>query len=146
TDNEIWNLNRGGHDPGQVDAASAAGGAHKGQPTVILAKTVKAYGMGEAGEGQNITPQQKKMAEAALRVFRDRFGLSIPHDQLLDYPYQRPGDDSPEIRYMKERRQALGGSLPERRQRSESLAVPELSAFGAQLAGTGEREISTTMG
>jgi pyruvate dehydrogenase E1 component len=118
---------------------------HTGQPTVILAKTVKGYGMGEAGEGQNITHQQKKMAEAALKVFRDRFGLSIPDDQLLDYPYQRPADDSPEARYLTERRTALGGALPARRQRSESLAVPELSAFGSQLAGTGEREISTTM-
>ena len=145
SDEEVWNLNRGGHDPVKVYAAYHAAVAHTGQPTVILAKTVKGYGMGESGEGQNITHQQKKMAEAALRIFRDRFGLSVPHDQLLDYPYQRPGDDSPEIRYMKERRQALGGSLPERRRRSESLAVPELSAFGSQLTGTGEREISTTM-
>jgi pyruvate dehydrogenase E1 component len=112
---------------------------------VILAKTVKGYGMGEAGEGQNITHQQKKMAEAALKVFRDRFGLSIPGDQLLDYPYQRPADDSPEARYLHGRRQTLGGYLPARRQQSEALAVPELSAFGAQLAGTGDREISTTM-
>ena len=145
SDEEVWNLNRGGHDPVKVYAAYSAAVAHTGQPTVILAKTVKGYGMGEAGEGQNITHQQKKMAEAALKVFRDRFGLSIPDDQLLDYPYQRPADDSPEARYLKERRTALGGSLPERRRRSESLAVPELSAFGAQLAGTGEREISTTM-
>jgi pyruvate dehydrogenase E1 component len=112
---------------------------------VILAKTVKGYGMGEAGEGQNITHQQKKMAENALKVFRDRFGLKIPDDQLLDYPYQKPADDSPEASYLKERRQALGGPLPVRRQRSESLQVPELSAFGAQLTGTGDREISTTM-
>ena len=90
TDDEIWNLNRGGHDPVKVYAAYAAAVDHTGQPTVILAKTVKGYGMGEAGEGQNITHQQKKMAEAALKVFRDRFGLSIPDDQLLDYPYQRP--------------------------------------------------------
>ncbi|MFL6296205.1 MAG: pyruvate dehydrogenase (acetyl-transferring), homodimeric type, partial [Actinomycetes bacterium] len=145
SDEEIWNLNRGGHDPVKVYAAYQAAVNHTGQPTVILAKTVKGYGMGEAGEGQNITHQQKKMAENSLRVFRDRFGLSIPDDQLLDYPYQRPGDDSPEIRYMKERRQALGGWLPERRRRSESLAVPDLSAFGAQLTGTGDREISTTM-
>jgi pyruvate dehydrogenase E1 component len=128
-----------------VYAAYAAAVAHTGQPTVILAKTVKGYGMGEAGEGQNITHQQKKMAEAALKVFRDRFKLSIPDDQLLDYPYQRPADDSPEARYLTERRTALGGPLPSRRRRSESLAVPELSAFGAQLAGTGDREISTTM-
>ena len=145
TDDEIWSLNRGGHDPVKVYAAFQAAVRHTGQPTVILAKTVKGYGMGEAGEGQNITHQQKKMAEAALKVFRDRFGLSIPDDQLLDYPYQKPADGSPEGRYLQERRGALGGDLPARRRRSESLAVPELSAFGAQLAGTGEREISTTM-
>ncbi|MFL6217595.1 MAG: pyruvate dehydrogenase (acetyl-transferring), homodimeric type, partial [Actinomycetes bacterium] len=145
SDEEIWNLNRGGHDPVKVYAAYQAAVNHTGQPTVILAKTVKGYGMGEAGEGQNITHQQKKMAENSLRVFRDRFGLSIPDDQLLDYPYQKPADDSPEARYLKERRQALGGPLPVRRQRSESLQVPELSAFGAQLTGTGDREISTTM-
>jgi pyruvate dehydrogenase E1 component len=145
SDEEIWNLNRGGHDPVKVYAAYQAAVNHTGQPTVILAKTVKGYGMGEAGEGQNITHQQKKMAENALGVFRDRFGLSIPDDQLLDYPYQKPADDSPEARYLHERRQALGGFLPARRQRSESLQVPDLSAFGAQLAGTGDREISTTM-
>jgi pyruvate dehydrogenase E1 component len=145
TDDQIWNLNRGGHDPVKVYAAFDRAVRHTGQPTVILAKTVKGYGMGEAGEGQNITHQQKKMAEAALKVFRDRFGLSIPDDQLLDYPYQRPADDSPEGRYLQERRQALGGHLPVRRQRSTPLAVPELPAFGAQLAGTGDREISTTM-
>src|SRR5215217_2072550 len=145
SDEEIWDLNRGGHDPVKVYAAYAAAVAHTGQPTVILAKTVKGYGMGEAGEGQNITHQQKKMAEAALRVFRDRFGLKIPDDQLLDYPYQRPADDTPEARYLYERRRALGGHLPVRRERSTPLTVPELSAFGAQLAGTGEREISTTM-
>jgi pyruvate dehydrogenase E1 component len=145
SDEEIWDLNRGGHDPVKVYAAYQAAVNHTGQPTVILAKTVKGYGMGESGEGQNITHQQKKMAENSLRDFRDRFNLSIPDDRLLDYPYQRPPDDSPEIRYMKERRQALGGWLPARRERSESLPVPELSAFGSQLAGTGEREISTTM-
>jgi pyruvate dehydrogenase E1 component len=145
SDDDIWNLNRGGHDPVKVYAAYAAAVRHTGQPTVILAKTVKGYGMGEAGEGQNITHQQKKMAEAALRVFRDRFNLSIPDDQLLDYPYQRPADDSPEARYLHERRRALGGYLPVRRPRSTPLTAPELSAFGAQLAGTGDREISTTM-
>jgi pyruvate dehydrogenase E1 component len=145
SDEEIWDLNRGGHDPVKVYAAYQAAVNHTGQPTVILAKTVKGYGMGESGEGQNITHQQKKMAENSLRVFRDRFGLSIPDDRLLDYPYQKPADDSPEARYLQERRQALGGYLPARRPRSESLQVPELSAFGSQLAGTGEREISTTM-
>ncbi|HEY4726159.1 MAG TPA: pyruvate dehydrogenase (acetyl-transferring), homodimeric type, partial [Actinomycetota bacterium] len=145
SDEEIWNLNRGGHDPVKVYAAYQAAVNHTGQPTVILAKTVKGYGMGEAGEGQNITHQQKKMAENALKVFRDRFGLKIPDDQLLDYPYQQPADDTPEARYLYERRRALGGPLPVRRRRSESLQVPELSAFGAQLTGTGDREISTTM-
>src|ERR671934_2008463 len=145
TDDEIWALNRGGHDPVKVYAAYSAAVRHTGQPTVILAKTVKGYGMGEAGEGQNITHQQKKMAEAALKVFRDRFKLSIPDEQLLDYPYQRPAEDSAEGRYMHERRRALGGYLPVRRKQSTSLAVPDLSAFGAQLAGTGDREISTTM-
>jgi pyruvate dehydrogenase E1 component len=145
TDEQIWDLNRGGHDPVKVYAAYQAAVNHTGQPTVILAKTVKGYGMGEAGEGQNITHQQKKMAENSLRVFRDRFNLSIPDDRLLDYPYRKPADDSPEARYLQERRQALGGSLPSRRQRSESLQVPELSAFGSQLTSTGDREISTTM-
>jgi pyruvate dehydrogenase E1 component len=101
--------------------------------------------MGEAGEGQNITHQQKKMAEAALRGFRDRFGLDIADDRLLQYPYLRPEDGSPEAAYLKERRGALGGSIPTRRRTSEALEVPELSAFGGQLAGTPGREISTTM-
>jgi pyruvate dehydrogenase E1 component len=145
SDDEIWALNRGGHDPVKVYNAYAAAVGHTGQPTVILAKTIKGYGMGEAGEGQNITHQQKKMAEAALRGFRDRFSLDIPDDRLLQYPYLRPEDGSPEAAYLKERRQALGGSIPSRRRTSEALEVPELSAFGGQLAGTPGREISTTM-
>jgi pyruvate dehydrogenase E1 component len=145
SDDEIWALNRGGHDPVKVYNAYAAAVRHTGQPTVILAKTIKGYGMGEAGEGQNITHQQKKMAEAALRGFRDRFSIELPDERLLDYPYLRPEDGSAEATYLKERRQALGGSIPERRQRSESLEVPELSAFGGQLGGTPGREISTTM-
>ena len=145
SDDEIWALNRGGHDPVKIYNAYAAAVRHTGQPTVILAKTIKGYGMGEAGEGQNITHQQKKMAEAALRGFRDRFSIDIPDDRLLEYPYLRPADDSPEAAYLKERRQALGGFVPSRRRTSESLEVPELSAFGGQLAGTPGREISTTM-
>src|SRR5215218_3304322 len=145
TDDEIWALNRGGHDPVKIYNAYAAAVRHTGQPTVILAKTVKGYGMGEAGEGQNITHQQKKMAEAALRGFRDRFSIDIPDERLLDYPYLRPTDGSPEATYLKERRQALGGSIPARRARAASLQVPELAAFGGQLAGTPGREISTTM-
>jgi pyruvate dehydrogenase E1 component len=145
SDDEIWALNRGGHDPVKIYNAYAAAVRHTGQPTVILAKTIKGYGMGEAGEGQNITHQQKKMAEAALRGFRDRFSIDIPDERLLGYPYLRPEDDSPEAAYLKERRQALGGHVPARRRTSEALEVPELSAFGGQLAGTPGREISTTM-
>jgi len=146
TDAEIWALNRGGHDPAKVYNAYAAAMRHTGQPTVILAKTVKGYGMGEAGEGQNITHQQKKMAEAALRAFRDRFALDIPDEQLLQYPLLRLPDDSPELAYLRDRRKALGGYVPSRRRTSsQSLEVPSLSAFAAQLQGTPGREISTTM-
>jgi pyruvate dehydrogenase E1 component len=145
SDDEIWALNRGGHDPVKIYNAYAAAVRHKGQPTVILAKTIKGYGMGEAGEGQNITHQQKKMAEAALRGFRDRFSIDIPDDRLLEYPYLKPEEGSAEAVYLKGRREALGGFVPARRRRSESLQVPELSAFGGQLAGTPGREISTTM-
>jgi pyruvate dehydrogenase E1 component len=145
SDDEIWALNRGGHDPTKVYAAYAAAVSHVDQPTVILAKTVKGYGMGEAGEGQNITHQQKKMAEDSLRAFRDRFGLSIPDDQLAEVPFLRFAEDSPEFAYLTERRKALGGPLPARRRTSQPLEVPPLSAFDAQLKGTGERRISTTM-
>jgi pyruvate dehydrogenase E1 component len=145
SDDEIWALTRGGHDPNKVYAAYAAAVAHKGQPTVILAKTVKGYGMGEAGEGQNITHQQKKMGEHALREFRDRFSLPISDAQLTEIPFLRFAEDSPEMAYLRSRRAALGGSLPARRRRSESLEVPSLSAFDALLKSSGEREISTTM-
>jgi pyruvate dehydrogenase E1 component len=146
TDDQIWELNRGGHDPNKIYAAYSAAVRHTGQPTVILAKTVKGYGMGEAGEGQNITHQQKKMAETSLRRFRDRFALPIADDDLLEYPLIRLPEGGEEIKYLRERREALGGYLPVRRERSStSLPVPELGAFQAQLNGTGEREISTTM-
>ncbi len=146
TDDEIWALNRGGHDPIKVYAAYSAAVRTAGQPTVILAKTVKGYGMGESGEGQNITHQQKHMAGAALVRFRDRFGLPLTEEQLAEVPFLRFADGSPEMAYLRERRAALGGALPARRRRStESLAVPGLSAFGGQLAGTPGREISTTM-
>jgi pyruvate dehydrogenase E1 component len=145
TDDEIWALNRGGHDPLKVYAAFSAAAKHTGQPTVILAKTVKGYGMGEAGEGQNVTHQQKKMGEEALRAFRDRFSLPIPDEQLTSYPLIRFHEDSPELRYLRERRAVLGGSLPARRTHSTSLEIPPLSAFDALLKGTDEREISTTM-
>jgi len=145
SDDQIWNLVRGGHDPLKVYAAYAAAVKHKGQPTLILAKTVKGYGMGEAGEGQNITHQQKKMGEASLREFRDRFNLPIPDEQLAEIPFIRLAEDSAELQYLRARRAALGGSLPARRGRSEALEVPPLSAFEAQLKSTEAREISTTM-
>ena len=145
SDDEIWSLNRGGHDPTKVYAAYAEAMRSEG-PTVILAKTVKGYGMGTAGEGQNITHQQKKMTDEALHAFRDRFGLELTDEQIAKKAFYRPSEDSPEITYLRERREALGGGLPVRRRRApESLPAPELSAFKTQLEGTGEREISTTM-
>jgi pyruvate dehydrogenase E1 component len=145
TDEDVWRLNRGGHDPHKIYAAYAAAVKHKGQPTVILAKTVKGYGMGVAGEGQNITHQQKKMGEDALRAFRDRFNIPVSDDDIANAPFYRPPEDSEEMRYLKERRKALGGYLPIRRRQTAAHELPELSAFEAQLQDTGEREISTTM-
>ncbi|NMI00011.1 pyruvate dehydrogenase (acetyl-transferring), homodimeric type [Pseudonocardia acidicola] len=146
SDDDIWALTRGGHDPQKVYAAYATAVAHTDQPTVILAKTVKGYGMGEAGEGQNITHQQKKMGVDVLRAFRDRFGLDIPDDQVAEVPFLRLPEGSKELAYLREHRAALGGYLPARRRRSsQPLPVPGLAAFDAQLKGTGEREISTTM-
>ncbi len=145
SDDEVWALTRGGHDPVKVFAAYAAATEHKGQPTVILAKTVKGYGMGEAGEGQNITHQQKKMGEHSLKEFRDRFSLPISDEQLKDIPFLRFAEDSPELAYLRARRGALGGSLPARRAKSLSLETPPLSAFESQLKSTEGRTISTTM-
>ena len=145
TDEDIWRLNRGGHDPHKIYAAYAAAMKHEGQPTVILVKTVKGYGMGEAGEGQNITHQQKKMGEEALKAFRDRFNIPIADDDIGDAPFYRPPEDSPEAKYLKERRKALGGSFPLRRIDAEPLEVPGLDAFDALLKSSGDREISTTM-
>ncbi|HEV7492556.1 pyruvate dehydrogenase (acetyl-transferring), homodimeric type [Baekduia sp.] len=145
SDAEIFSLNRGGHDPQKVYNAYAQAVAHTGQPTVILAKTIKGYGMGESGEGQNITHQAKKMNEKALFAFRDRFGLDLSDDEVRDVSFHKPPDDAPEMAYLRERRAQLGGSLPQRRTEAPPLPVPELSAFKAQLDGTGEREISTTM-
>ena len=145
TDEDIWRLNRGGHDPHKVYAAYAAAVRHTGQPTVILAKTVKGYGMGEAGEGQNITHQQKKMDEASLRKFRDRFNIPISDEAIKDAPFYRPDEDSEEIRYLRQRRDALGGYYFRRWPQAEPLQVPELSAFDKLLEGTGDRAISTTM-
>ncbi|MGH8769998.1 MAG: pyruvate dehydrogenase (acetyl-transferring), homodimeric type [Burkholderiales bacterium] len=145
TDEDVWRLNRGGHDPHKLYAAYAAAVKHKGQPVVILAKTVKGYGMGEAGEGQNITHQQKKFGETALRAFRDRFRIPISDEKIAEAPFYKPADDSSEMQYLKERMRAMGGSLPARRRKAEPLEVPSLSAFEATLKSTEEREISTTM-
>lgn len=145
SDEDIWRLNRGGHDPHKVYAAYAAATSHKGQPTVILAKTVKGYGMGEAGEGQNTTHQQKSMDIESLKKFRDRFDLPLTDEQVENLSFYKPADDSPEMQYMRERRSALGGYVPARRRKGNELSVPELSAFENMLGATGDREISTTM-
>jgi len=145
SDNDIWNLNRGGHDPHKVYAAYHAAINHAGQPTVILAKTIKGYGMGGAGEAQNITHQQKKMNVDAIRRFRDRFAIPVPDDKLEDVPYVKFEEGSPELEYMRARRMELGGYLPARRRKAESLVVPELAAFDRFMKSTDEREISTTM-
>jgi pyruvate dehydrogenase E1 component len=146
SDDEIWNLQRGGHDSVKVYAAYKAAFEHRGAPTVILAKTIKGYGMGEAGEAQNIAHQAKKMEVEAMRVFRDRFSLPISDAQLAGetIPFYKPPDDAPEMRYLRERLAALG-SVPQRRRKSVALTAPELSTFDAQLQGTGDRHISTTM-
>ena len=145
TDEDIWRLNRGGHDPHKVYAAYAAAARHAGQPTVILAKTVKGYGMGVAGEGQNITHSQKKMGEVALKAFRDRFNIPIPDEQINAMPFYKPPVDSPELKYMHERREALGGALPVRYSDAPKLEVPALDLFKVLLEGSGEKEMSTTM-
>jgi len=145
SDQDIWRLNRGGHDPHKVYAAYAAATQHKGQPTVILAKTVKGYGMGDAGEAQNTTHQQKSMDIDSLKAFRDRFDLPLTNEQVESLSFYRPAADSPEMVYMAERRAAMGGSVPARRRKGNELVVPELSAFENMLTATGEREISTTM-
>ena len=145
SDQDIWRLNRGGHDPHKVYAAYAAAVAHKGQPSIVLAKTVKGYGMGDAGEGQNITHQQKSMDIESLKTFRSRFDLPISDEEVESLSYYKPGKDSPEIKYMMERRDALGGFLPKRKKQGNKLNVPSIDAFENQLKSTGDREISTTM-
>jgi pyruvate dehydrogenase E1 component len=146
SDDDIWLLNRGGHDPHKVYAAYHAAVNHPGQPTVILAKTIKGYGMGGAGEAQNITHQQKKMNVEAIRRFRDRFDIPAPDDKLEGVPYVKFEEGSPELEYMRARRRELGGYLPARRMKvSNPLVVPPLSTFERFLKSTDEREISTTM-
>ena len=144
SDDEIWRLNRGGHDTRKVFAAYAAATQHTGQPTVILAKTVKGYGMGEAGEGQNITHQQKKMTGEVLLKFRDRFNIPLNDEQVASLNFYRPAEDSLEMKYLKERSKVMG-VVPQRKPVNEPLQIPGLDAFEVLLKGTDEREISTTM-
>ena len=146
SDDKIWKLTRGGHDPRKVFAAYKAAVDHVGQPTVILAKTVKGYGMGEAGEGMMIAHQAKKMGDGPLRQFRDRFQIPITDDDIPKIPFIRLPEGSPELAYLKDRRKALDGALPARRAKtSVQLEVPPLSSFEAQLKGSDGREVSTTM-
>ncbi|MBI2177922.1 MAG: pyruvate dehydrogenase (acetyl-transferring), homodimeric type [Candidatus Tectomicrobia bacterium] len=144
-DYKLNRMRRGGHDPEKVYAAYKAATEHKGAPTVILAKTVKGYGLGETGEGKNITHQQKKMNEEELALFRTRFGIPIPDEDVAQLPLYRPPEDSPEIRYMLERRKALGGFVPSRSRASAPLTAPRDDVFGEFYAGTEGREVSTTM-
>ena len=145
SDDEIWRLNRGGHDARKVHAAYAAAVAHRGRPTVILAKTVKGYGMGEAGEGQNITHQQKKMDADELKAFRDRFNIPVSDDDIEGLPFCKLAPGSEELAYLHDKRKKLRGYLPVRHNKAPSIQAPPLETFATQLKGTGERESSTTM-
>ncbi|MBL4656414.1 MAG: pyruvate dehydrogenase (acetyl-transferring), homodimeric type [Flavobacteriales bacterium] len=145
SDDEIWKLNRGGHDASKVYAAYHAASNHKGGPTVILAKTIKGFGMGSAGEAQNTTHQQKKMSTDQLKQFCKWFKIDIPEDQIADVPFHKPPDSSPEIKYLHQRRKELGGYLPARRTKGDKLTVPKLKDFQTVLDGFGDKEISTTM-
>jgi len=145
SDEEIWRLNRGGHDARKVYAAYAAASAHRGQPTVILAKTVKGFGMGKAGEGQMVTHQQKKLSDDDLRAFRDRFNIPVSDEEIARLPFSKPAEDSAELDYLRSRRKALGGFLPARRREAPPLAIPALETFKPLVESSEGREISTTM-
>jgi len=146
SDDEVWNLRRGGHDSQKVYAAFHAANEHKGQPTVLLVKTVKGFGMGKIGEGKNTVHQTKKLGDEDIKAFRDRFNIPIPDSQIADLPFYKPADDTPEMKYLHERRKALGGYLPKRRVKAdEQFTAPALETFKAILEPTPEgREISTT--
>ncbi|HSW44823.1 MAG TPA: pyruvate dehydrogenase (acetyl-transferring), homodimeric type, partial [Phycisphaerae bacterium] len=145
SDEQLARMRRGGHDPEKVYAAYKAAVEHTGQPTVILAKTIKGYGLGEAGEGKNITHQQKKLNEQELKEFRSRFGIPISDEDVAKAPFYRPGDDSEEMEYLLKRRQELGGFVPSRKVDCPPIQAPPLEVFGELLEGTGEREASTMM-
>lgn len=145
SDDQLKKLQRGGHDPEKVYAAYKAAVEHKGSPTVILAQTIKGYGLGESGEGRNITHQQKKLNEAELREFRSRFGIPISDEEVVKTPFYKPSDDSEEIKYLKERRKQLGGYVPVREVKAAPLEALPDSIFEEFYKGTGEREVATTM-
>ncbi len=145
SDEQLQRMRRGGHDPEKVYAAYKAAMEHKGAPTVILAKTIKGYGLGEAGEGRNVTHQQKKMNEAELAQFRTRFGIPISDSEVANAPFYSPPDNSPEMQYLRQRREELGGYVPKREVRCEPLKAPPLEEFQEFLEGTGNREASTMM-
>ncbi|APZ43803.1 pyruvate dehydrogenase (acetyl-transferring), homodimeric type [Acidihalobacter ferrooxydans] len=145
SDEDVWRLNRGGHDPYKVYAAYSAATKHVGEPTVILAHTVKGYGMGSAGQGQNRTHQQKKLHDEDMLAFRDRFDIPLSDDDVRACKYFRPAEDSPEMRYLRERREALGGYMPVRKTLAAPLEIPALDAFASLLEDSGDREMSTTM-
>src|SRR4029077_11624972 len=144
-DEALRTMRQGGHDPRKVYAAYKAAFEHSGSPTVILARTIKGYGLGESGEGRNITHQQKKLNEDELREFRSRFGIPISDEQLAETPFYRPPEDSREIQYLRARRQALGGYVPERKVRSKPLVADHDALFREFLTGSEGREVSTTM-
>lgn len=145
TDEDLWRLYRGGHDQQKVYAAYAAAVKHRGQPTVILAKTVKGYGLGKSGESLNIAHQLKKPNIESIRALRDRYRIPIPDDQLDDVPFYKPADDSPEIKFIKQCREQLGGPIPQRRPMQDPLPIPGIEIFEKLIADSGEREYSTTM-
>jgi len=145
SDEQLQKMRRGGHDPEKVYAAFKAAVENRGSPTVVLAKTIKGYGLGEAGEGKNITHQQKKLNEDELRSFRTRFAIPISDDEVAEAPFYRPPEDRPEMQYLRERREILGGYVPARRNEVEPLKVPPRALFSEFDRGSGEREIATTM-
>ncbi|MFV0664858.1 pyruvate dehydrogenase (acetyl-transferring), homodimeric type [Denitromonas sp.] len=146
TDDEVWQLNRGGHDLFKIFAAYNAAVNHKGQPTLILAKTIKGFGLGQSGEAMNIAHNTKKLDVESIKRFRDRFGLPVPDDKVADLPYLKFAEDSPEYKYLRDHRMALGGFLPSRRTKADALPVPPLDTFAALLKASGDgRELSTTM-
>ena len=145
SDDDLIRIKLGGHDPVKVYAAYAEAMAHKGQPTVILARTIKGYGMGEAGEGRNITHQQKRLNEQELLHFRDRFNIKLSDAEAIRAPFYKPEEDSEEIRYLKARREELGGYIPVRIVQDMKMDIPDISIFQELLDGTGDRSVSTTM-